>query len=119
VTGFRFVDGVDAQKPYGIDALLVSWRVWHGDSYVAAEPSLAIYLASTPLFLDPVAPHFATGMTQIGVETSAELRRVDYGSSSGTEETICSPCSPFAAPPNVRFSKGYSMSVLPPKADIS
>jgi hypothetical protein len=34
----------------------------------------------TPRFLDPVAPRFATGMTQIGVETSAELRRVDYGS---------------------------------------
>ena len=74
---------------------------------MAAEPSLAIYLAGTPLFLDPVAPHFATGMTQIGVETSAELRRVDYGSSSGKEET----------PPNVRFSKVYSMYALPPKAD--
>jgi hypothetical protein len=55
----------------------------------------------------------------IGVETSAELRRVDYGSGSGKEKTICSPCSPFAAPPNVRFSKVYSMSALPPKLDIS
>ena len=51
---------------------------------MAAE--LAIYLAGTPLLLDPVAPRFATGMTQIGVETSAELRRVDYGSSSGKGE---------------------------------
>src|SRR6516165_5280644 len=89
-----------------------------GDSYVAAEPSLAIYLAGIPLLLDAVAPRFATGMTQIGVKTSAELRRVDYGSSSGKEDTICSPCSPFVAPPNVRFSKVCSMSALPPKVDI-
>ena len=73
---------------------------------MAAEPSLAIYLAGTPLLLDAVAPRVATRMTQIGVETSAELRRVDYGSSSGKEDTICSTCSHFAAPPNVRFLEG-------------
>ena len=37
----------------------------------AAESSLAIYFASTSLIL---SPPFATGMTQIGVATSAELR---------------------------------------------
>jgi hypothetical protein len=75
----------------------------------------AIYLAGTPRFLDPFTPPFATGMTQIAVETSAELRKVDYGSSSGKEEIICSP---FADPPNVQISKVYSMSALPSKVDI-
>jgi hypothetical protein len=46
----------------------------------------------TPRLLDPVAPRFATGLTQIGAETSAELRRVDYGSSSDRTQLVFTFC---------------------------
>src|SRR6516225_11014374 len=49
-------------------------------------------------------------MTQIAVETSAELRRVDYGSSSDRS----SPCSPFAAPPNVHKGSLADIESRPP-----
>jgi hypothetical protein len=55
-------------------------------------------------------------MTQIGLETSAELRRVDYGSSSLADIE--------SRPPDVRFASetghfGAQLAALPPPSPMA